>query len=187
MTTGRSPSARIAANVWGMTAPDSTPSALRAASAEHHARMLPHVDRLLVLADMVGQVECSALHALFEEEHAFIVGQLVPHMDAVERTLYGRLEVLMDGRHSMAPMREEHRAMTRLVDELGRYRAHVDGCTWSAVEGMALRRALYRLHAILKVHLAEEELYLGVLDRNLGDEERAALARGIDHAMTEPL
>lgn len=77
--------------------------------------------------------------------------------------------------------------MTHLVDELGRYRRHADGCRWSAVEGLALRRALYRLHAILKVHLAEEELYLGVLERNLNDAEKDALARGIDHAMTEPL
>ncbi len=170
-----------------MTAPDGASSSLRSASAEHNARLLPHVDRLLVLADMVGQVECSALHALFEEEHAFIVGQLVPHMEAIERTLYDRLEVLMDGRHSMAPMREEHRAVGRLVEELGRYREHAEGCSWSAVEGLALRRALYRLHALLKVHLAEEELYLGVLDRKLTDAEKDQLARGIDHAMTEPL
>jgi hypothetical protein len=166
---------------------DPAPSSLRATSAEHHARLLPHVDRLLVLADMVGQVECAALHALFEEEHAFIVGQLVPHMEAIERTLYDRLEALMDGRHSMAPMREEHRAVTRLVAELARYRRHAEGCTWSAVEGMALRRALYRLHALLKVHLAEEELYLGVLERELTGAEKDQLARGIGHAMTEPL
>jgi iron-sulfur cluster repair protein YtfE (RIC family) len=160
---------------------------LQATSEDHHARLLPHVDRLQVLAEMVGTVECSAIHALFEEEYAFIVGQLVPHMAAIEDTLYDRLEQLMDGRHSMAPMRQEHEAMGRLVAELGRYRQHMEGCSWSAVEGMALRRALYRLHAILKVHLAEEELYLGVLDRNLSAEEKDALARGIDHAMAEPL
>jgi len=77
--------------------------------------------------------------------------------------------------------------MLRLVDELGRYRSHADGCRWTPLEGMALRRALYRLHSILKVHLAEEELYLGVLDRELSDVEKAELARGIDHALTEPL
>lgn len=170
-----------------MTAAEHGRSSLRATSAEHHAILLPHVDRLLVLADLVGQVDCAALHALFEEEHAFVVRQLVPHMEAVEKTLYGRLEELMGGRHSMGPMREEHQAMNRLVDELGQYRQHVDGCTWSAVEGMALRRALYRLHSILKVHLAEEELYLGVLDQNLSEDEKDTLARGIDHAMAEPL
>ena len=160
---------------------------LRTTSEDHHARLQPHVDRLLMVAELVGTVDCSALHALFEEEYAFIVGQLVPHMEAIEVTLYGRLEELMEGRHSMAPMRREHEAVAHLVEELGRYRRHVDGCRWSAVEGMALRRALYRLHSILKVHLAEEELYLGVLDQNLSDEEKETLARGIDHAMTEPL
>jgi hypothetical protein len=162
-------------------------SSLRTTSEEHHARLVPHVDRLLTLAEMVGHVECAAIHTAFEEEYAFIVGQLVPHMEAIEHALYDRLETLMGGRHSMAPMRQEHRTVARLVEELGRYRRHADGCTWGAVEGMALRRALYRLHAILKVHLAEEELYLGVLDRGLTDEEKDLLARSMDHAGQEPL
>jgi hypothetical protein len=160
---------------------------LRTTSDEHHARLVPHVDRLLVLADMIGRVECSALHALFEEEYRFIVGQLLPHMETIEATLYDRLEQVMGGRHSMAPMRQEHATVSRLVDELGRYRPHVEDCTWSGVEGLALRRALYRLHALLKVHLAEEELYLSVLDQHLTDEEKERLARGLDHAMAEPL
>ena len=84
-------------------------------------------------------------------------------------------------------MREEHRTIDRLVAELGRYRDHADECTWSAVEGMALRRALYRLHALLKVHLAEEELYLDVLERNLSDAEKDRLARSLGHAMEEGL
>ena len=77
--------------------------------------------------------------------------------------------------------------MRQLIEELGRYRSHAEGCNWDSVEGLALRRALYRLHSILKVHLAEEELYLAVLDGSLSDEEKDALARGIDHAMAEPL
>ncbi len=160
---------------------------LRTTSEEHHAQLLPHVDRLLSLAEMVGHVECSSLHALFEEEYRFITGQLVPHMEAIERTLYGRIEAELSGHHSLAPMREEHRTINRLVAELGRYRDHADECTWSAVEGMALRRALYRLHALLKVHLAEEELYLEVLERNLDAAEKDVLARSLGHAMAEGL
>jgi hypothetical protein len=162
-------------------------SSLRTTSEDHHARLLPHVERLLVLADLIGKVECSAIHALFEEEYVFVAGQLAPHMEAIERTLYPRLEALMGGRHSMAPMRQEHQAVTHLIEELGRYRAHTADCQWSAVEGLALRRALYRLHAILKVHLAEEELYLGVLEQHLSAADKDALARGLDHAMAEPL
>ena len=160
---------------------------LRATTQDHHAKLLPHVDRLLDLAEMIGQVDCSAIHDTFDAEYAFIVGQLVPHIEAIERTLYGQLEQLMGHRHSMAPMRQEHVVMGQLIKELGRYRRHAEQCTWDSVEGLALRRALYRLHSILKVHLAEEELYLAVLDQNLTDDEKDALARGIDHAMAEPL
>jgi hypothetical protein len=160
---------------------------LRATTQDHHAKLLPHVDRLLDLAEMIGRVDCSAIHDTFDEEYAFIVGQLVPHFDAIEGTLYGQLERLMGQRHSMAPMRGEHVAMRQLIEELGRYRRHAERCSWDTVEGLALRRALYRLHSILKVHLAEEELYLTVLDQNLSDEEKDTLARGIDHAMAEPL
>jgi hypothetical protein len=160
---------------------------LSATSQDHHARLLPHVDRLLDLAEMIGRVDCSKIHGAFEAEYNFIVEQLVPHIEAIEATLYGRLEALLGQRHSMAPMRQEHETMRSLIDELGRYRPHAERCSWDTVEGLALRRALYRLHSILKVHLAEEELYLGVLDRSLSDEEKDALARGIDHAMAEPL
>lgn len=162
-------------------------SSLRITSDEHHAKLVPHVDRLLSLAEMVGHVDCSSLHALFDDEYRFITGQLVPHMETIERTLYSRIEAELSGHHSLAPMREEHHTINRLVAELGRYKDHADGCTWSAVEGMALRRALYRLHALLKVHLAEEELYLEVLERNLGTAEKDALARSLDHAMAEGL
>jgi hypothetical protein len=160
---------------------------LRATTQDHHAKLVPHVDRLLDLAEMIGQVDCSAIHETFDAEYSFIVGQLVPHIEAIETTLYGKLEQLLGQRHSMAPMRQEHVVMRQLIEELGGYRRHAERCSWDNAEGLALRRALYRLHSILKVHLAEEELYLAVLDQNLSDEEKDLLARGIDHAMAEPL
>jgi hypothetical protein len=106
-------------------------------------------------------------------------------MDAVERTLYAPLEAVMDGRHSMAPMREEHRALHTLVAELGGHLAHRPDCGWSEVEGLAVRRSLYRLHALLKMHLAEEETYLRVLEQHLDEDQQARLAAGLDHAMAD--
>jgi hypothetical protein len=154
---------------------------LRATSQAHHATLMPHVDRLHTLAEMVGRVECSALHELYNTELGFVVGTLLPHMAAVEGALYGRLETLMGPRHTMAPMREEHEIVRGLIDELGRFQVHEDQCTWSEMEGLELRRALYRLHALLKVHLAEEEQYLAVLDRSLPAADKDALARALDH------
>lgn len=156
-------------------------------SHEHHDRLIAHVDRLAELAgELDGGITPGFIEAC-EGEHHFIVEELLPHMEAIESTLYGELERLMQGRHSMASMRREHDALRRLVDSLAGYHDLVVGGTLEGAQAMGLRRALYRLHALLRVHLAEEELYLRVLEGNLGEEQKAALARGIEHAAAEPL
>lgn len=157
------------------------------ASHEHHELIEPHVDRLPILAEMIGRVRPELFAATFQEECSFIVGRLVPHMGAIEASLYDRLEAVMGGRHSMAPMRREHEELRGLFTSLCRYGELVADESMLEADEIGLRRVLFRLYAILKVHLAEEELYLGVLDRNLTAEEKDALARGIDHAAGEPL
>ena len=119
---------------------------LRATTQDHHAKLLPHVDRLLDLAEMIGQVDCSAIHDMFDTEYAFVVGQLVPHIEAIENTLYGQLEQLLDHRHSMAPMRQEHVVMRQLIDELGGYRSHAERCAVRPARLVAPRES--RVHGV---------------------------------------
>jgi hypothetical protein len=71
----------------------------------HRDRLIRHVDRLNALAEIADAGTSYALRAGLEDELRFLEEQLVPHMQAIETTLYERLERLMDGRHSMAPMR----------------------------------------------------------------------------------
>jgi len=157
------------------------------ASHEHHDRLIPHVEQLARLAQMINEGITPEFLEACEVEHRFIVGQLLPHMEAIESTLYSELERLMEGRHSMAPMRREHAELRRLIEATGQYHDLVTTGRLGLAEAMGLRRALYRLHALLRVHLAEEELYLRVLTGNLSEAEKDELARGIDHAMAEPL
>jgi len=160
---------------------------LSQAHREHHERLIPHVERLALLAEMIDDGITPEFRAACEVEHRFIVGQLLPHMEAIEATLYGELDRLMEGRHTMAPMRREHAELRRLIESTGQYHDAITTDELGPAQAIGLRRALYRLHAMLRVHLAEEELYLRVLDRNLSDHEKDELARGIEHAMAEPL
>jgi hypothetical protein len=162
-------------------------TSLSTASHEHHDRLMPHVDRLAELADMLGDSVPPGFGEACEAEHRFITGQLLPHIDAIEMTLYGELDRLMQGRHSMAPMRREHAELRRLIASMGQYHELVSMDQVGPAEVIGLRRALYRLHAMLRVHLAEELLYLRVLDRNLSADEIDQLARGIEHAIAEPM
>lgn len=150
---------------------------------EHHEALTPHVDALAAIADAIGTVPSDELAERVRAEHAFIVAQLVPHMEQAELTLYPELERLLQNRHSMAPMRREHELVRKLVLELGEIPVGSGGL---AAE-LRLRRILYRIYASMKVHLAEEEAYLAILERNLSAEESNELARGLRHATAEPI
>jgi hypothetical protein len=162
-------------------------SSLYLASHEHHDRITPHVEALAELAGLIDQTDTAEFARRFERECQFIVGQLMPHIDAIEQTLYGDLERLMEGRHSMQPMREEHEQLRRLFGSLCSYRATLAAGAFDDAFAMGLRRVLYRLYSLMKVHLAEEELYLRVIDRDLTDAEKDELARGLAHASAESI
>jgi len=169
---------------------DQAPSALRSlpeTTEYHHALMRPHVEALPGLAETIDTVRRDAFARRFEEEYHFIVDQIVPHIEAVEGAIYPELERLLANRHSMLPMRHEHREILRLIRSLGDYRAQIRSGTLDDARSMGLRRALYRLHSMFRVHMAEEEHYLAVLEGSLSDEEKDALARSLDHAMAQPI
>jgi hypothetical protein len=46
---------------------------------------------------------------------------------------------------------------------------------------VALRRVIFRLYAMLKVHLAEEQLYLGIIEQGVSAEGAEKLATAMDH------
>ena len=123
----------------------------------------------------------------FATECEFISTQLVPHIEAIELTLYGELDRVMEHRHSMDPMREEHDRLRALFASLYEFGHAIDRGQFGPEEALALRRVLFRLYSLLKVHLSEEEMYLAVLERDLTSEQKAVLARGIDHAAAQPL
>ena len=160
---------------------------LDATAHEHHERIMAHVDALPGLADMIDKVDIETFAQHFETECEFISTQLVPHIEAIEANLYGELDRLMDRRHSMEPMRDEHARLKRLFTSLCHYRQAIERGEFDREETVGLRRVLFRLYSLLKVHLAEEEMYLRVIDRDLSDEEKDALARHIDHAAAQPV
>jgi hypothetical protein len=149
---------------------------------QHHAELLPHVDELRRLADDVAQLGGADLRQRLGAELAFIDDQLVPHMRMAEQHLYPELERLLEDPRAMAPMRREHEAMRRLLTELRGVSEHLSDGPISLRDELVLRRILYRLYAMLQVHLGEEERYLAIIDRNVTDVEVRGLIEGMHHA-----
>ena len=148
---------------------------------EHSAHLLQQIDRLPETGDMVGTASAAELRSRLDEMHAFLTDVLIPHMEAAERALYPELERMFQNVHSMAPLRREHSVIRQSTAELAKVREHLGDRKISVGESIAVRRVIFRLYALLKVHLAEEQLYLDILDRRAAPEMAEALAAAMAH------
>ena len=160
-------------------------SSLSQASHEHHDRLMPHVERLAI-GDRIGAHATPEDRAGLRDLVCFLTGTLMPHMDAAEQTLYPELERILQNQHSMTPMRREHTHMRHLVDALVTQHGQIGSRPLTTREVIALRRSVFGLYALLKVHLAEEELYLGVVEHGVTPEVAGALAAAMEHPMVAP-
>ena len=151
-------------------------------SLEHHERLTHHLDAMPAVGDMVGSVPVAELRPHVDEIAAFLNGLLLPHMEAAEKTLYSELERMLQNRHSMTPMRREHEEIRQLVAELTRLQLLLAGAPLPTSDAVALRRVIFRLYAMLKVHLAEEQLYLGIVEHGVSAESAERLAAAMDHS-----
>jgi hypothetical protein len=156
-------------------------ASLESMAHEHGAHMLHQIDRMPETGDMVGTASPAELRGRLDETHAFLVDVLLPHVDAAERALYPELERMFQNVHSMAPLRREHAEVRRLTAELARIRGQLGDQKISVGASIALRRVIFRLFALLKVHLAEEQVYLDILDRREAPEMAEALAAAMAH------
>jgi iron-sulfur cluster repair protein YtfE (RIC family) len=160
-------------------------------SHEHHERLWQLVEQLDTWADCLNS-DCLDTTKLIErlpelrKLYEGLTDLLIPHMEAVEASVYPTLQRLLADRQATAPMAAEHLEIRRLVASIGEFadhpQAHADR---GAV--LALRRVLLRLYSLLKTHLSEEELYIPILEDRLTPAEEAALSRALDHVAAERL
>jgi hypothetical protein len=85
-------------------------------------------------------------------------------------------------------MSRDHREIQALAEELDGFRRRF--ATADSLDDQlasALRRVLYGLHHLIKLHFAkEEEVYLPTLDARLTDDDAAALFDAMHHAAGHP-
>ena len=153
----------------------------------NHEQLVPRVEALLEVARAVGTVPCEQLRPQVEQVRQFLLVVLLPHMDAAETAVYPRLEMVLSDAGACGPLRREHDEVRRLVAELDRLCSAHRGGEYRRGEALALRRALYRIHAIVRVHLDEEEMLVDLLARSMGPDEAAAIANDLERATSIPL
>ena len=131
-----------------------------------HRELAPALARIRQLADGIDALPAGTAAAELEATRSFLVDDLMQHERQEDRTIYPMLARAIGNDDATAAL---HRTHTEIFHLIGLYDRLVEGLP---PEGPApedhvdLRRVLYGLDAILRLHMAqEEELYV-----SLGDE-----------------
>ncbi|HLF56878.1 MAG TPA: heavy metal translocating P-type ATPase, partial [Thermoanaerobaculia bacterium] len=129
-----------------------------------HAVLRPEVERLRTIADRLGELPAAAAHAELVTLRAFLERELLPHQEREDATVYPLLAARIGGEDPIAPMTRAHLEIAHGVRQLGRLLDELPAGELEPEDLRDLRRILYGLHAVLRLHFAqEEEHYLPVL------------------------
>jgi iron-sulfur cluster repair protein YtfE (RIC family) len=149
---------------------------------EHHERLMQHVDEMPAVGKMILAAPMEELRPRLAELDGWLTELLIPHLEAAEKTLYPELERMLQNRHSMAPMRREHAEIRRLVAEYSRLVKALGDQRPKIGATVALRRVLYRLYALLEIHLVEEEVYVPIINHGVSEEAAEVMAAALNHS-----
>jgi heavy metal translocating P-type ATPase len=122
-----------------------------------HAEFAPEVARIRTTADNLDTMEPAELRAELEAVRVFLCDRLPRHEEEEEAAVYPVVASLMGGQDPMSSMARAHIEIEHLVRV---YRQLVEELAPSGPDRddlVDLRRVLYGLHAILRLHFAQEE------------------------------
>ena len=140
-----------------------------------HDQLLPGVKRIRHLADRLDVLESDKAKSELIAVHRFLADEIIPHEIAEDATVYPAIARLIGGDDPTAVMTRAHLEIAHMVNALGRHVQDLDGDVAAPEDIRELKRLLYGLDAVLRLHFAQEdESYLALLESRA--EEPAARA-----------
>ncbi len=125
-----------------------------------HQELIPQLDSLRHVADTLDTQSAAEGMRSLEEVKRFLVDEILPHEANDETEVYPRMTEILPGEDPMAMMSRTHREIFHLIDLFKRQVDDLGAGGPHPADVRDLRRTLYGLHAILKLHFdQEEELY----------------------------
>ena len=153
---------------------------------DEHKELFPHIESLKEAGLAVHGTLNQASLDLIDKAYAFLTTHLLPHAHAEEAALYPVVQKVMGSPYGTATMSRDHVEVERLTEELALLRSKVSATEIGPGLANELKRVLYGLYTLVKVHFAkEEEVYLPLLDANLTAEEAETMFEAMEAAAGE--
>ncbi|HUY21175.1 MAG TPA: heavy metal translocating P-type ATPase [Acidimicrobiales bacterium] len=125
-------------------------------SAEHTA-IKADIERLRTVADALATEEPSLVVADIRAVSRMLVDEVLPHEEAEDAILYPALARALGGVDPTGTMSRAHVEISHQIRRLGRLLDDIDPSGPDDADVAELRRLLYGLHAILRLHTAQED------------------------------
>jgi iron-sulfur cluster repair protein YtfE (RIC family) len=153
---------------------------------DEHRELGARSELLRTVADSLGSASIESLREGVGQACSFLLQHLIPHAQAEEQVLYPTVGRLLRALEATETMSRDHLEVIRLTEELEALRLHVLYAPVNESDKQALRRVLYGLYAIIKLHLTkEEEIYLPMVEARLPAEEVDGLVKAMERTVTE--
>ncbi|MGH8928816.1 MAG: heavy metal translocating P-type ATPase [Acidimicrobiia bacterium] len=144
------------------TRPQLSPELTRRLRVEHET-LIPKLALIQEAADGLDQIPSREAQATLEGIRSLLLDEILPHEAEDERIVYPKLASLLGGNDPLAAMSRTHREIFHLVNSYQRLLADLPVRGPQPADMKDLRRILYSLHAILRLHFdQEEELYFSL-------------------------
>jgi heavy metal translocating P-type ATPase len=135
--------------------------------AEHQV-IRTDIDRVRAAADNLDRLDPAHALAEVRQVHRLLTEEVQPHEQAEEEILYPALDHFLGGTDPTGPMSRAHVEITHQIRRLGQLLDDVGPDGPDSEDLGELRRLLYGLYAVLRLHTTQEdESYLSLADDTL--------------------
>jgi heavy metal translocating P-type ATPase len=140
-------------------------AALARRFASEHFALATDVEQLRTAADAIGALPDDQALAAARRAYELLITEIGPHELDEEKMLYPAVARVIGGTDPTGPMSRAHVEIAHRIRRIGALLQAESDTTLDPEDLADLRRLLYGLHAILRLHNAqEEENYLSLAD-----------------------
>jgi heavy metal translocating P-type ATPase len=133
--------------------------------SSEHLQLRGDLERIRDAGDALGVQPPAEAIARVRAVHEFLTEEVLPHEEAEDSELYPVLARVLGGSDPTGTMSRAHAEISHLIHRLGRLLADMPAEGPDTHDVQELRRVLYGLYAILRLHFAQEdEGYLSLVD-----------------------
>ncbi|MGE0057272.1 MAG: hemerythrin domain-containing protein [Dehalococcoidia bacterium] len=148
-----------------------------------HRELRDRIDQLKQTADLIDLASVEVVIVELEEAEQFLNHHILPHARAEEEVLYRAYDQVANSPWATDTMKRDHAEVLKLTQQLTALRLQLFTDPLTTEQKQELRRIIYGLYTVLRLHLRhEEEIILPRIEAAVTQEAADQIVGSMDTA-----